>query len=60
MKDLPDSMYDYRHEHEKAEVVDVCMICNRYILDGESYYDFAGDVVCEDCLNDYVKDHKTR
>ena len=60
MNGLPDSMYDYRHEQKKAEVVDVCMVCSRYIVEGESYYDFSGDIVCKDCLSDYVKEHKTR
>lgn len=60
MSNLPDSMYDYRHEQKKAEVVDICMVCNRYIFEGESYYAFTDDVVCEDCLNDYVKEHKIR
>jgi len=60
MSNLPDSMYDYRYEQEKAEVLDVCLVCQRDILKGESYYDFAGDVVCNDCLKDYVKEHKTR
>ena len=60
MANLTDSMYDYRYEHKKAEVVDDCKICNRYIFEGESYYDFSGDIVCEDCLSDYVKEHKTR
>lgn len=55
MSNLPDSMYDYRYEQEKAEVVDICMVCNREIYEGESYYDFSGDIVCEDCLSDYVK-----
>ncbi len=62
MKVLAESMYDYRYEHKKAEVVDICMVCNREIYEGESYYDFAGDVVCEDnaCLVDYIREHKTR
>jgi hypothetical protein len=60
MANLTDSMYDYRHEQSKAEVVDICMVCSRYIVEGESYYDFSGDIVCEDCLSDYVKEHKTR
>lgn len=60
MKVLAESMYDYRYEHKKAEVVDICMVCNREIYEGESYYDFAGDVVCNDCLKDYIKEHKTR
>jgi superfamily II helicase len=60
MSKLPDSMYDYRYELPLAKVVDVCKVCNRYIFEGESYYDFAGDVVCKDCSRDYVKEHKTR
>lgn len=60
MANLSDSMYDYRHEQSKAEVVDVCMVCNRYIFEGERYYDFSGDIVCKDCLSDYVKEQKTR
>lgn len=53
-------MYDYRPEQPPAEVLDVCMVCNRYIFEGESYYDFSGDIVCKDCLSNYVKEHKTR
>ena len=60
MSNLPDNMYDYRYEHKKAEVVDICMVCNREIYEGESYYDFAGDVVCNDCLKDYIKEHSVK
>lgn len=60
MAKLTDSMYDYRPEQPPAEVLDVCMVCNRYIFEGESYYDFSGDIVCKDCLSNYVKEHKTR
>jgi len=57
MSNLPDSMYDYRYEHKKAEVVDICMVCNREIYEGETYYCFDDDVICKDCLKDYIKEH---
>jgi len=35
-------------------VVDRCDICGYSILEGDEYYDFDGDIVCEECLLDYA------
>ena len=47
MSNLPDSMYDYRYELPLAKIVGVCMMC-------------FGDVICKDCLKDYIKEHSVK
>lgn len=37
-----------------------CEKCGGDIYVGEDYYDFDGDVVCEECHRDYVKEHFRR
>lgn len=32
-----------------------CECCNSGIYEDESYYDVNGDIVCEDCLKDYMR-----
>lgn len=51
---LPDTMYDYRPEQPQAIEVDRCSQCGRSIFQGEEYYDFGGEVVCEECLDEYI------
>jgi len=60
MSKLPDSMYDYRYELPLAEIMDVCMMCFKEIFKGETYYYFDGDVICKDCLKDYIKEHSVK
>lgn len=36
----------------------LCDCCKRRLEDGEEYYDMPDAVVCEDCIKDYLIDHK--
>lgn len=41
-----------------------CDICNEKIAleddvyYGDTYYDFFGDIVCDDCILEYIKEYK--
>ena len=37
-----------------------CGECERDIYPGEEYFDFDGDIVCEDCERDYVRKNYRR
>lgn len=37
-----------------------CGECGAGIFSGNDYYDFDGDIVCEECEPDYVKEHFRR
>lgn len=37
-----------------------CGECGGEIYSGSEFYDFDGDIVCEDCQRDYVKEHFRR
>lgn len=37
-----------------------CEMCEAEIYEGNDYYDFEGDIVCEDCQREYVKEHYRR
>ena len=37
-----------------------CDVCGNDIHYGNDYYDFDGDIVCEDCERDYVREHFRR
>ena len=47
-------------EHEHYKVVCRCHIKGCDIYEDEYFYDFDGDVVCADCMEDYVKEHYRR
>lgn len=34
-----------------------CDVCSGDIYEGNYYFDFDGDIVCEDCERDYVREH---
>lgn len=51
---LPDTMYDNRPEQPQAIEIDRCSQCGNGILQGEEYYDFGGEVVCNECLDEYL------
>ncbi|SHI91143.1 hypothetical protein SAMN05444401_1761 [Clostridium amylolyticum] len=55
---LPDSMYDYRPEQPQSIEVDRCLQCGNGIFTGEEYYNFNGEVVCEECLDEYIRHFK--
>ena len=44
----------------KRDVFCRCERCSNEIYRGEYYYDFDGDIVCEDCEPQYVKEHFRR
>ena len=35
----------------------VCKYCGNHIDNGEDYYEFEDGIICEDCINDYLRDH---
>ena len=37
-----------------------CNECGGDIYEGNDYYNFDGDIVCEDCQRDYVREHFRR
>lgn len=41
-------------EYKNALSTVRCEVCGCAIYDGESYYDFYGESVCEDCEYDYA------
>ena len=44
---------DSQWHHEKP--VCQCEECELGIYEDEEYFDFNGDIVCEDCVMDYVR-----
>ena len=54
---LTGTMYDYRFEEEKAVAIGKCIRCDCNILDGYDYYDFDGNLVCDDCMISYCYEH---
>lgn len=41
-------------EHKR---VTECYYCGGDIVEGESYYEIFGVAICEECINDFVKEH---
>lgn len=37
-----------------------CGECDGDIYEGDYYFDFRGDVVCENCVSDYIKERFRR
>ena len=37
-----------------------CEMCEAEIYEGSDYYDFDGDIVCENCEGEYVKENFRR
>lgn len=37
-----------------------CDMCEMDIYEGNDYYNFDGDIICDDCHEDYVKEHFRR
>ena len=35
-----------------------CSLCNYRIEIGDVYYDFDDAIVCDECVGDYLRDHK--
>lgn len=50
MSKLSDSMYDYRYDRKRAQIVDKCVECGTSIYEGEEYYDINGLILCGECL----------
>ncbi len=50
----------YGYAEKECEGTIRCVSCGRAIYEGEDYYDFFGDMVCDECEYDYVleKFHK--
>lgn len=46
---MPHGGYRFREENEKP----VCDICGQEIT--TDYYELDGELICEDCLDDYIE-----
>lgn len=53
INDLPNCCYDYRHEERRVKIVDTCIDCGEFILEGDEYYDIRGMIFCEGCIKRY-------
>lgn len=42
-------------EYPEIEPYCQCDMCGEPIYDGEDYWDINGDIVCEDCLLEYMQ-----
>ncbi len=58
-------MVDYRWPEPKTEpdeprcvIVDTCCMCGYDIRTGEEYFDFHGDIVCEECKTPYLNQYR--
>ena len=51
-------MTDSMLEEPERRGVYTCDCCGGAIADGEEYYNFDGEKVCEDCLDDYIAGHR--
>lgn len=45
-------------QQEEYEVARICDICSSEICVGEEYYDFDDEIVCNNCVLDYVNEFK--
>ena len=54
--ELPESMYDYRHERDKAKKVRNCKDCNCDLYEGEEVFAIGNYVYCDDCVRKVVLD----
>lgn len=55
MSELPETMYDYRHENPVAKQIGICGYCGLSIYVGDTYYEKDKKKTCEDCMNEYKK-----
>lgn len=49
-----DGCGECRKRHGKPEYY--CVVCEDGIYEGDTYYEIDGDTVCEECVDDYVRD----
>ena len=54
--ELPESMYDYRHERDEAKKVRNCKECNCDLYEGEEVFAIGNYVYCDDCVRKVVLD----
>lgn len=52
---IPESMYDYRHERESEKQIDICDICGCSIYEEQEYYDINGKIICQECILEFKK-----
>ena len=45
---------NYMNSIDNAKGVCACDECGAQIFEGDDYYDFGGDCICENCKDDYV------
>lgn len=44
----------------KYRTVCRCESCSSDIYEGDYFYDFDGDIICADCMEEYVNEHFRR
>lgn len=47
----------YEEEDMIGDIDKWCSICDERIREDSKYYDFDGEIVCEDCIDDYLEEH---
>ena len=55
-RDAYDRMMDT--QQQEMVVFKTCDMCGGEIYEGDEYYDFDDEVICEDCLMDYVNEFR--
>lgn len=48
---IPDAPWIGKHKEDTKRIVGYCIYCDQTIYDGDTY-DYDGEFICEDCLND--------
>lgn len=51
---LPNCIYDYRYEYDYAKVIGHCKNCGNDIHEGEKRWNVFGNVICDDCIDDFI------
>ena len=52
------SVSSYFSYNEAIPKMKRCCDCCSDIPEGEQYYDFDGDIYCQDCIGGFVEEHK--
>lgn len=58
MDNLKETMYCYRYERESSKPKEACSECGYKINKWEDYYKIDSKTICEECIINYIQDHK--
>lgn len=53
---MPESMYDYRHEHETVQYIGDCHVCGVEIYNYDDYRYRNDALMHEECLDEYEEE----